>query len=68
MEGSTFRKTPAAARSVFRIKKTEVRSESGATAPTRWEAVFGRVLKVLSRYPEAYGAVTIALKEMEASP
>ena len=68
MEGSTFRKTPAAARSVFRIKKTEERGEAGATTPTRWEAVFGRVLKVLSRYPEAYGAVTTALKELEASP
>ena len=73
-EGSTFRKTAAAARSVFRIRPEESTRETrvgpGKDAPRveRWETLFALVLRVLSKFPEAYAAVTAAMKETEASP
>ena len=71
MEGSTFCNVAAAARSVLRVKKDKPAGE-GARGPASgagvWEVAFGVVLKALSRFPEAYAAVTCALDEMEASP
>ena len=71
MEGSTFCNIAAAARSVLRIKKDKPAGEGArgpASGPERWEVLFGVVLKALARFPEAYAAVTCAVKEMEASP
>ena len=64
MEGSTFRNARAAVRSVFRIKP----ATTPASDPYRWQTLLGIVLRALSRFPDAYRAVTEALAALEASP
>ena len=64
MEGSTFRNARAAVRSVFRIKP----ANAPAGEPYKWQTLLGIVLRALSRFPDAYRAVTQALAAIEASP
>lgn len=68
MEGSTFRAAASAARSIFRsVEKavTQAGEKCASEQVRKWEFIFGVVLRALSRFPEAYEAVTNAVIEAE---